>query len=104
MGIAGLLMKNGYDALWYPVCYATGYLFLLLFIAGPLRRFGAYTIADFAEGRFDSPTFRKIAVVLVLFIGFFYTMPQMKRAGITLSTILKRPYWVGVVLVGGVIA
>src|SRR5438309_227329 len=23
MGIAGLLMKNGYDALWYPVCYAT---------------------------------------------------------------------------------
>ena len=44
MGIAGLVMKNGYDALWYPVCYATGYLFLLLFIAGPLRRFGAYTI------------------------------------------------------------
>ena len=55
LGIAGLLMKNGYDALWYPVCYATGYLFLLLFIAGPLRRFGAYTIPDFAEGRFDSP-------------------------------------------------
>src|SRR6187549_875301 len=56
MGVAGLIMKNGYDALWYPVGYATGYLFLLLFIAGPLRRFGAYTIADFAEGRFDSPT------------------------------------------------
>ena len=41
MGVAGLIMKNGYDALWYPVCYAAGYLFLLLFIAGPLRRFGA---------------------------------------------------------------
>lgn len=77
MGIAGMLMKNGYDALWYPVGYATGYLFLLLFIAGPLRRFGAYTIPDFAEGRFDSPLFRKIAVTFVLFIGFFYTMPQM---------------------------
>ena len=50
MGIAGLLMKNGYDALWYPVGYATGYLLLLLFIAGPLRRFGAYTGSpDFAE-------------------------------------------------------
>src|SRR5262245_38199590 len=34
MGIAGMVMKNGYDALWYPVCYAAGYLFLLLFIAG----------------------------------------------------------------------
>lgn len=89
MGIAGMVMSSGYDALWYPVCYACGYLFLLLFIAGPLRRFGAYTIPDFAEGRFDSPLFRKIAVCFVLFIGFFYTMPQMKGAGTTLSYIFQ---------------
>jgi cation/acetate symporter len=104
MGIAGMVMSSGYDALWYPVCYACGYLFLLLFIAGPLRRFGAYTIPDFAEGRFDSPLFRKIAVVFVLFIGFFYTMPQMKGAGTTLAYIFPGlPYWAGVVLVGAVI-
>lgn len=104
MGIAGMVMSSGYDALWYPVCYACGYLFLLLFIAGPLRRFGAYTIPDFAEGRYDSPLFRKIAVVFVLFIGFFYTMPQMKGAGTTLAYIFPGlPYWVGVVLVGAVI-
>lgn len=104
MGVAGMVMSSGYDALWYPVCYACGYLFLLLFIAGPLRRFGAYTIPDFAEGRFDSPLFRKIAVVFVLFIGCFYTMPQMKGAGTTLSYIFPGlPYWVGVVLVGTVI-
>lgn len=103
MGIAGLVMKNGYDALWYPVGYAAGYLFLLLFIAGPLRRFGAYTIPDFAEGRFDSPAFRKIAVSFVLFIGFFYTMPQMKGAGITMASILNWPYAVGILVVGAVI-
>ncbi len=104
MGIAGMVMSSGYDALWYPVCYACGYLFLLLFIAGPLRRFGAYTIPDFAEGRYDSPVFRKIAVVFVLFIGFFYTMPQMKAAGTTLAYIFPgMPYWGGVVLVGAVI-
>lgn len=103
MGVAGLIMKNGYDALWYPVCYAAGYMFLLLFIAGPLRRFGAYTIPDFAEGRFDSPMFRKIAVTFVLFIGFFYTMPQMKGAGITLGSILHWPYWAGIAVVGSVI-
>src|SRR5581483_10159650 len=103
MGVAGMVMKVGYDALWYPVCYACGYLFLLLFIAGPLRRFGAYTIPDFAEGRYDSPLFRKIAVIFVLFIGFFYTMPQMKGAGTTLAYIFPGlPYWGGV-LVGGVI-
>jgi len=104
MGIAGMVMSVGYDALWYPVCYACGYLFLLLFIAGPLRRFGAYTIPDFAEGRYDSPIFRKIAVVFVLFIGFFYTLPQMKGAGTTLAYIIPGlPYWAGVVLVGAVI-
>jgi len=104
MGVAGMVMSSGYDALWYPVCYACGYLFLLLFIAGPLRRFGAYTIPDFAEGRFDSPLFRKIAVCFVLFIGFFYTMPQMKGAGTTLAYIFPgMPYWSGVVLVGAVI-
>ncbi len=104
MGVAGMVMLNGYDALWYPVCYACGYLFLLLFIAGPLRRFGAYTIPDFAEGRYDSPLFRKIAVCFVLFIGFFYTMPQMKGAGTTLAYIFPGlPYWAGVVVVGAVI-
>ena len=112
MGVAGMVMSSGYDALWYPVCYACGYLFLLLFIAGPLRRFGAYTIPDFAEGRYDSPVFRKIAVVFVLFIGCFYTMPQMKGAGTTLAYIFKDieflghkglPYWVGVALVGAII-
>ena len=103
MGIAGLVMKSGYDALWYPVGYAAGYLFLLLFIAGPLRRFGAYTIPDFAQGRFDSLGFRKVAVVFVLLIGFFYTMPQMKAAGVTMAGILGWPYWMGIAVVGTVI-
>ena len=104
MGVAGMVMSSGYDALWYPVCYACGYLFLLLFIAGPLRRFGAYTIPDVAEGRYDSPVFRKIAVCFVLFIGIFYTMPQMKGAGVTLAYIFPgMPYWAGVVVVGAVI-
>src|SRR5689334_22082731 len=103
MGVAGLVMKNGFYALWIPVGYATGYLLLLLFIAGPLRRFGAYTIPDFAQGRFDSPLFRRIAITFVLFIGFFYTMPQMKGAGVTMGAIMNWPYWVGIVVVGAVI-
>ena len=103
MGIAGMVMKSGYDVLWYAVGYAAGYVFLLLFIAGPLRRFGAYTIPDFAEGRFDSKNMRKLAVGFALTISFFYMMPQMKGAGITLAQLLGSPYWVGVVVVGTVI-
>jgi len=103
LGIAGLVMQYGYDVLWYPVGYAAGYLLLLLFIAGPLRRFGAYTIPDFAEGRFDSPRFRQLAVGLVLVIGFFYALPQVEAAGITVQTASGLPYWVGVAVVAGVV-
>ncbi|MGC2192175.1 MAG: cation acetate symporter [Candidatus Dormiibacterota bacterium] len=103
LGIAGLVMQFGYDVLWYPVCYAGGYLLLLLFIAGPLRRFGAYTIPDFAEGRFDSPRFRRLAVILVLIIGFFYALPQMKAAGLTVQTASGLPYGVGIGIVAVVV-
>src|SRR5688572_33023688 len=41
LGVAGLILKNGVDMLWYPVGFAAGYLALLLFVAGPLRRSGA---------------------------------------------------------------
>ena len=54
LGIAGLEMKLGAGALWLPLGFTAGYLALLLFVAAPLRRFGAYTISDFAEARLGS--------------------------------------------------
>jgi cation/acetate symporter len=104
LGVAGMVMSFGYDVLWYPAGYAAGYLLLLLFVAAPLRRFGAYTIPDFAEGRFGSPAFRLVAVGFVLLIGVFYMLPQMKGAGLAVQAVAGLPYWVGVVVVGGVIS
>jgi Na+(H+)/acetate symporter ActP len=103
LGVAGLVMKYGVDMLWYPVGFAAGYLVLLLLVAAPLRRFGAYTIPDFAEGRLDSLVVRRLATGFVLLIGWFYLLPQLKGAGVTLRTILGAPYWVGVVGVGALI-
>ena len=54
LGVAGLIAKYGADALWYPVGFTAGYLGLLLFVAAPLRRSGAYTVPDFAEFRLGS--------------------------------------------------
>jgi hypothetical protein len=45
---------NGVDVLWYPVGFAAGYLALLLFVAAPLRRSGAFTLPDFCEVRLGS--------------------------------------------------
>jgi Na+(H+)/acetate symporter ActP len=103
LGVAGLVMKYGVDMLWYPVGFAAGYLVLLLLVAAPLRRFGAYTIPDFAEGRLESLAVRRLATTFVLLIGWFYLLPQLKGAGVTLRAILGAPYWVGVIGVGSLI-
>ena len=104
LGVAGLIVSQGLGALWYSVGYTAGYLVLLLLVAAPLRRFGAYTIPDFAEGRFASQGLRRATTALVLIIGWFYLLPQMKGAGITLQLVLGTPYWVGVVALGVVVS
>jgi Na+(H+)/acetate symporter ActP len=104
LGIAGLQMKLGSGALWLPLGFTAGYLALLLFVAAPLRRFGAYTISDFAEGRLGSPRLRTLSAAIVLGIGGFYLVPQLKGAGLTLTEVAGVPYWVGVLVVGLVVA
>ena len=77
---------------------------LLLLVAAPLRRFGAYTIPDFAAGRLHSTKLRQGSTILVLIIGWFYLLPQMDGAGLTLQIILGVPYWLGVVILGVVVS
>ena len=78
--------------LWYPVGFTAGYLALLLFVAAPLRRSGAYTLPDFAEARLRSPRLRQLATVFVILIGWLYLVPQLQGAGLTLTTVTGAPY------------
>ncbi len=103
LGIAGLTFKIGAGALWQAVGFAAGYLALLLFVAAPLRRYGSYTIADFAEARLGSPSLRLLSSAVVLVISGFYLVPQLKGAGIALDELTNLPYWVGVVVVGSIV-
>ena len=103
LGIAGLEMQIGVPALWQAVGFAGGYLALLLFVAAPLRRFGSYTLPDFAEGRLASASLRRLAVAAVLAIDGFYLVPQLKGAGIAFEEVMGAPYWAGIVVVGIVV-
>lgn len=103
LGIAGLEMQIGVPALWQAVGFAAGYLALLLFVAAPLRRFGSYTLPDFAEGRLASANLRRLAVAAVLAIDGFYLVPQLKGAGIAFGEVTNAPYWAGIVVVGIVV-
>lgn len=103
LGVAGLVAKYGADALWYPVGFTAGYLGLLLFVAAPLRRSGAYTVPDFAEFRLRSPAARTAAMIVVVIICVLYLIPQLQGAGLTLNILLGAPVWVGVVAVGAIV-
>jgi Na+(H+)/acetate symporter ActP len=103
LGIAGLILREGADALWYPVAFVAGYLALLLFVAAPLRRSGAHTVPDFAELRLASPALRRTCTVFVLVIGWLYLLPQLQGAGLALTTLTGLPAWSGIAGAGVVV-
>jgi cation/acetate symporter len=104
LGIAGLILLTGASALWFPIGYTAGYLMLLLFVAAPLRRSGAYTIPDFTEARLESPAVRRVTSVLVVVVGWLYIVPQLQGAALTVRITTGLPSWVGSVAVALLVA
>jgi len=103
LGIAGEILRQGADALWYPVAFVAGYLGLVLFVAAPMRRSGAYTVPDFAEVRLPSAALRRVCTVFVLVIGWLYLLPQLQAAGLALTVLSGLPSAVGVAGAGVVV-
>jgi Na+(H+)/acetate symporter ActP len=104
LGIAGLILLTGSAALWFPIGYTAGYLMLLLFVAAPLRRSGAYTIPDFTEARLESVWARRVTSTLVIVIGWFYIVPQLQGAALTVRITTGLPAWVGSLAVAVIVA
>ncbi len=104
LGLSGLVLLSGSDAFWFPIGYAAGYLLVLVFVAAPLRRSGAYTIPDFIQARLDSVTARRVTSVLVMAIGWLYIVPQFQGAALALNVVAGIPPWVGAVTVAIVVA
>ncbi|MBM7506175.1 cation acetate symporter [Agromyces aurantiacus] len=104
LGIAGLILLTGASALWFPIGYTAGYLMLLLFVAAPLRRSGAYTIPDFTEARLESGAVRRVTSVLVVVIGWLYIVPQLQGAALTVRITTGLPSWAGSVAVALLVA
>src|SRR5690348_11755168 len=103
LGVAGLILREGADALWFPISFTAGYLSLVLFVAAPLRRSGAYTVPDFAVARLNSDRLRRICTVFVLIIGGLYLLPQLQGAGLALNTLTALPAWSGIAAAGLVV-
>lgn len=104
LGVAGLILLTGVGGVWFPIGYTAGYLMLLLFVAAPLRRSGAYTIPDFTGARLDSLAARRVTSTLVIVVGWFYIVPQLQGAALTVRITTGLPSWVGSVAVAVIVA
>ncbi|MDQ2660266.1 MAG: cation acetate symporter [Actinomycetota bacterium] len=104
LGIAGLILLTGSGGLWFPIGYTAGYLMLLLFVAAPLRRSGAYTIPDFTEARLESVWARRVTSTLVIVVGWFYIVPQLQGAALTVRITTGLPSWAGSLAVAVIVA
>lgn len=111
LGVAAAVYASGLDGVWYAAGFAGGFMVVVFFIASPLRRFGEYTVPDFAFGRFGTNRMRLFAVVGVLATSLFYMAPQMYGAGTTWKVLVgtgigsgpNAAYNTGVVVVGVII-
>ena len=104
LGVPALVLVFGVDVLWVPLGWAIGFLLLSLFIAAPVRRFGSYTVPEFVDGRLDAPRLRPIVSILVIVASWFFLLAQLKGAGVVFRSLVGTPYWVGVVVVGALVA
>ena len=103
LGVAAFVWASGFDGVWYATGFAAGYVFLLLFIASPLRRFGEYTIPDFCHGRFDSRRLRRAGIFWTFVISSLYIIAQMVGVGTLMEAVTGIPWVWGIVILGGVI-
>lgn len=77
--------------------FCVGLTLLAIFVAGPLRKFGAYTVADFLGYRFHSKRARLAAVLVVFAISGFYAAPQLLGAAQILSMFFGTSYEFGII-------
>ncbi|MBA4536553.1 cation acetate symporter [Bacillus aquiflavi] len=97
LGLAGLTFAIGYDGAFYVFSFSIGLTLLAIFVAGPLRRFGAFTVADFVAYRFHSKNARLAAVIVVLAISGFYAAPQLLGAAQILNMFFGTSYEFGII-------
>lgn len=111
LGVAAAVYASGLDGVWYGTGFGAAFIPVILFLAGPLRRFGEYTIPDFLYKRFGNKDLARIVgIIMVQLIAIFYLAPQMYGAGVTWSVLVGTgifgldPYTTGVIVVVAVMA
>lgn len=90
LGGTGVMAAQGPTTL-NNLSFALGFLVVLAFMAGKLRRFGGYTLPDLMGSRFESHKFQAFSAVVVLVAAVASLIAQTKTMGIVVSQLTGVP-------------
>lgn len=109
LGLPGVLYASGFLELWVAIGCTSGILFSWMFIARRLRietgKYGALTLPDYFEKRFDDDThsLRIFASIVITFFFTFYVCAQLMAAGKLFSLFLPINELTAMFIGGGII-
>lgn len=92
LGVAGLIFMGKAEAIIYVVAPLFGFVWVLLFIAEPLRHLGRYTVAEVVALRFPGRSVRAFTAVASLIVTILYLIAQIVGAGALIEILLGVPY------------
>lgn len=93
IGVMGLTYAQGIPAALALFTGAViGFPLASILVAGPLRRFGKFTITDFLRHRYPHAIVAWVVPILIVVSFTIYIVAQMKAAGITASVLLGIDY------------
>jgi Na+/proline symporter len=99
IGVMGLTYAQGIPASLALFTGAIiGFPLASVLVAGPLRRFGRFTITDFLRFRYPHEAVGLIVPILIVVSFTVYIVAQMKAAGITAAVLLGLDYEVALTL------
>ena len=104
LGVVGLFFGGGVDTMIYFLAPLAAMCLILLWIAGPLRRLGRFTLGDVLVARLNSPAMRVFSGVSTIVISLIYLIAQLVGAGALISVLFGLSFTHAVLIVGALMA
>ena len=99
LGLVGLAVTVGYDAIYYQIGLTVGWVVVLMLIAERLRNLGQYTFADVLSLRLARRPIRVLAACGTIAVTIPYLIVQLVAAGALVETLFGLSYAQGVLVV-----
>jgi cation/acetate symporter len=104
LGLVGLYFKGGVDTAIFFVTPLAAMSLMVLWLAGPLRRLGRYTLGDVLMQRLDDPRMRLLSGVSTIVVSLIYLVAQLVGAGALISVLFGFGFNASVIAVGALMA